>query len=65
MINVGVWLGSGGMALAAASLLWAGGINSDVKRLVNMEEDIQTIRETQIALVCKLVPEKCPIDGPQ
>ena len=61
MINLAAWLSGGAVTAVLGVGIWVGGINSDVERLMNMEEDLKTIRETQIALVCKLVPEACPI----
>ncbi len=46
--------------------MWLGGLTYQVyantHSVTDIKDDIRTIRDGQIALLCKLVPEKCPVN---
>lgn len=62
MINLATWVGPTAMAGVLGMGMWVGGISNDVDRLMSMEADVKDNKEILIALVCKLVPEKCPVE---
>lgn len=61
------WFSLGKVVVGGAFLagMWLGGLTWQVNALAadneQVKEDIRIIRDAQIALVCKLVPDKCPI----